>query len=143
MNVSDVTLSDLVEDLCAKSNEFAAKNFEYYKACRHAHGKALIQGISLLGQGESDIRLRTEACRDERKEIAFLVLSDFFLNDRQDLLDMFGSRVPFLDFNFVGSQRLVSFLKIWGSKTSYLLCSITLSWKRVEKGFQYLPCTNP
>lgn len=54
LNISDVTLSDLVEDLCAKSNEFAARNnFEYYKAFRHAHGKALIQEIiSLPGQYE-------------------------------------------------------------------------------------------
>jgi hypothetical protein len=91
--------------------------------------KELLQEIARPPWNDADLeRLNDEACWPCRKPTHTLELcsiGDFYVNDRQDLFDMFADSHTFLDCSFDISKRLIDLLCSQGCE-SFLSKSVLI-----------------
>lgn len=102
LNVRNVTLEMLVQGLMGISGAPTEDNVAY---SRH-----LLLDISRKRGTESELRPLKNAkcwpCRLPTNEVKFCTVGEFYVNDRQNLFDVFKESQTFLDLNFDDSRMV-------------------------------------
>lgn len=121
LDVPNVTLEMLVEGFIGTSDAPTEDNITY--------SKDLLLDIS--GKRETDNELRplrgakSWPCRLPTGEAAFCEIGVFYINDRQNLFDVFKESQTFLDLGFDDSQRVRDLLRNLGC-VSFLSEQVTV-----------------
>lgn len=122
LDVPNVTLEMLVQGFIATSDEPAEDNIAY--------SKDLLLDISRKRESDNELRPLQSAkcwpCRLPTGEAAFCAVGDFYVNDRQNLFDVFKASQTFLDLNFDESRRLTNLLRKLGC-VSFLSEQVTVA----------------
>ncbi|KAF2176591.1 hypothetical protein K469DRAFT_698364 [Zopfia rhizophila CBS 207.26] len=112
LGVPDVTMYMLVAELCSLSGEASQPAFRY--------GKELLRDLRrFTGKADESILLGERPCwpcRIRSGDLAWLKVGQFYVNDRQNLFEIFSNRVSFLDFDFDDSRPITPLLKKVGCK---------------------------
>jgi hypothetical protein len=87
----------------------------------HKYIKELLQEIARPPWDDPDLkRLNDEACwpcRNSTHNLELCEMNDFYVNDRQDLFDMFADSNTFLDCSFDTSKSLAGLLRSQGCES--------------------------
>jgi hypothetical protein len=112
LEVPNATIDMLIDDLL-EYTEISMEDEDDYE-----YIKELLQEIARLLQDDEDLeRLQDEACWPCRKPTharELCSIGDFYVNDRQDLFEIFAESHNFLDFSFNTSKMLADLLHISG-----------------------------
>lgn len=82
---------------------------------RYQYAKELLQVIARLRKDEKALgRLHNQncwPCRTRTSQRVFCSIGSFYVNDRQNLFDIFSNIHTFLDFDFNGSKLVTALLR--------------------------------
>jgi hypothetical protein len=85
---------------------------------RYQYVKELLQEISRMRQNDEELkRLDNEACwpcRTPTWQRELCSIGNFYVNDRQDLFEIFSNTHTFLDFDFDNSRKVADLLRHQG-----------------------------
>ncbi|KAF2104912.1 hypothetical protein NA57DRAFT_51704 [Rhizodiscina lignyota] len=123
LDVPNVTLEMLVAELCIITalGDNAASNEDQFQ-----YGKRILRDIN----GNEDVfnsndrlrRAKCWPCLTSAGRRTYLGIGEFYVNDRQDVFEIFSHSRSFLDFDFDGSRNFVPLLR-------HLGCDLFLSEK--------------
>lgn len=106
LDVPNVTLKMLVQGFISTSDTPSEDNIDY--------SKKLLLDISHKEETGNELMLLQDAkcwpCRLPTGEPAFCAVEDFYVNDRQNLFDIFKDSQTFLDLNFDDSRKVTDLL---------------------------------
>jgi hypothetical protein len=122
LDVPNVTLKMLVQGLIGTSGAPWEDNITY--------SKDLLLDISRKRETDNELRPLQGAkcwpCRLRTGEAAFCAVGDFYVNDRQNLFDVFKESQTFLDLDFEDSRRVTDLLRKLGC-VSFLSEQVTVN----------------
>jgi hypothetical protein len=108
LEVPNATREMLVTELLEVTYDFEDDEDE------HTYAKELLQELARPPWDDPDLeRLSDEACwpcRTPEGTLEFFCIGDFYVNDRQDLYELFADTHTFLDCTFETSKRLTDLL---------------------------------
>ena len=110
LDVPNVTLKMLVQGFLGTSDAPTEDNIAY--------SRELLLDISRKRETESELRPLKDAkcwpCRLPTDEVDFCTVGEFYVNDRQNLFEVFKESQTFLDLNFDDSRRVRDLLRKLG-----------------------------
>jgi hypothetical protein len=111
LGVSNMTTDMLVSELLRESTQLNIKHHED----RYLYIKELVQKIARIQKDDTDLqKLRGKKCwpcRTPTRAQALRSIDDFFVNDRQNLFNLFADTHAFLDFDFDKSRNVYNLLR--------------------------------
>lgn len=112
LEVPNATMDMLVTDLLESMNAPLNDEDEYQ------YVKELLQEIARLRQNDEDLEILENEefwpCRTPTYTHGLYSIGSFYVNDRQDLFDIFVDSHVFLDFNFDASKKVADMLRNQG-----------------------------
>ncbi|USP80364.1 uncharacterized protein yc1106_07638 [Curvularia clavata] len=115
LKVPNTTIGMLVTELLQLTESFEGCEDDYQ------YIKTLLKGIANLPQDNADLeRLYDECCwpcRNPKQEPVLCSIGDFYVNDRQNLFNIFADHHTFLDFNFEDTKSLAVLLRGQGCES--------------------------
>lgn len=110
LNVPNATMGMLVTDLLELQMDSPMEDEDKYQ-----YAKELLQEIARLRQNDKELlRLRGQKCwpcHTPTCPRVFCSIGDFYVNNRQDLFEIFSHTHTFLDFNFTVSRKFADLLR--------------------------------
>jgi hypothetical protein len=110
LKVPNATTEMLVKDLLKTTKGDPMKNLSDYQ-----HAKKLLEKIDRLSDYGDELEpLDGKAywpCHTPKSSRKFCSIGNFFVNDRQDLFEIFGDRHTFLDFDFQTTRMVTGLLR--------------------------------